>query len=151
MEKIVLKKLWIDGHYIEVTDEVYIAYIKGQRKMKYFEKDLKIEREIKDKDGNIKGVIPSREDSLERLIYDNSRQFSDDSKSVECEVQANAYTEKLHSALKQLTLDELGIIEMIFYENKKERDVAKILGISQAAVNKRKKRILEKLKKIIEN
>lgn len=146
-----MKKLWIDGHYIEVTDEVYIAYIKGQRKMKYFEKDLKIEREIKDKDGNIKGVIPSREDSLERLIYDNSRQFSDDSKSVECEVQANAYTEKLHSALKQLTLDELGIIEMIFYENKKERDVAKILGISQAAVNKRKKRILEKLKKIIEN
>lgn len=78
-----MKKLWIDGHYIEVTNEVYTAYTKGQRKMKYFEKDLKVEHVLKDKNGNVTGVIPSREDSLERLMNDNSIQFYDVSKSVE--------------------------------------------------------------------
>ena len=42
-----MKELWIDGHFIEVTDEVYAAYVKGQRKIDYFEKDLKTERVIK--------------------------------------------------------------------------------------------------------
>ena len=55
-----MKELWIDGHFIEVTDEVYTAYVKGQRKMNYFEKDLKTERVIKEKDGSIKEIVPSR-------------------------------------------------------------------------------------------
>ena len=90
-----MKELWIDGHFIEVTDEVYAAYVKGQRKIDYFEKDLKTERVIKEKDGSIKEIVPSREDSLNRLIDDNSMQFSYDSKSVECEVEINVDLEKL--------------------------------------------------------
>lgn len=144
-----MKKLWIDGHYIEVTNEVYIAYTKGQRKMKYFEKDLKVEHVFKDKNGNITGVIPSREDSLERLMNDNSIQFYDVSKSVECSAQINDYIENLHIAMQELTSEELNIIKMLFYDEMTERDTAKILGISQAAVNKKKHRILKKLKKII--
>ena len=146
-----MKELWIDGHFIEVTDEVYAAYVKGQRKIDYFEKDLKTERVIKEKDGNIKEIVPSREDSLNRLIDDNSMQFSYDSKSVECEVEINIDLEKLHIALQQLTAEELDIITKVFFENMTEREIAKLLGISQVAVNKRKHRILEKLKKIIEN
>lgn len=134
-----------------MTDEVYTAYVKGQRKMDYFEKDLKTEHIIKEKDGSIKKIVPSREDSLDRLIDDNSMQFSDDSKSVECEVQINIYLEKLHIALQQLTAEELEIIIKVFFENMTEREIAKLLGISQVAVNKRKHRILEKLKKIIQN
>ncbi|MCI6651963.1 MAG: sigma-70 family RNA polymerase sigma factor [Ruminococcus sp.] len=144
-----MKKLWIDGHYIEVTNEVYIAYTKGQRKMKYFEKDLKVEHVLKDENGNITGIIPSREDSLERLIDDNSIQFYDISKSVECSAQINDDVENLHIAMKELTSEELNIIKMLFYDEMTERDTAKILGISQAAVNKKKHRILKKLKKII--
>ncbi|MDD6990120.1 sigma-70 family RNA polymerase sigma factor [Ruminococcus sp.] len=146
-----MKKLWIDGHYIEVTNEVYIAYTKGQRKMKYFEKDLKVEHVFKDKNGNITGVIPSREDSLERLMNDNSIQFYDVSKSVECSAQINDDVENLHIAMQELTTEELNIIKMLFYDEMTERDTAKILGISQAAVNKKKHRILKKLKKIIKN
>lgn len=144
-----MKKLWIDGHYIEVTNEVYIAYTKGQRKMKYFDKDLKVEHVFKDKNGNITGVIPSREDSLERLMNDNSIQFYDVSKSVECSAQINDDIENLHIAMQELTSEELNIIKMLFYDEMTERDTAKILGISQAAVNKKKHRILKKLKKII--
>lgn len=144
-----MKRLWIDGHYIEVTDEVYIAYVKGQRKMQYFEKDLKTEHVIKDKDGNITDIIPSREDSLDRLMNDNSIQFYDISESVESLAQINDEVENLHIAMQELTSEELNIIKMLFYDEMTERDTAKILGISQAAVNKRKHRILKKLKKII--
>lgn len=117
--------------------------------MKYFEKDLKVEHVFKDKNGNITGVIPSREDSLERLMNDNSIQFYDVSKSVECSAQINDDIENLHIAMQELTSEELNIIKMLFYDEMTERDTAKIRGISQAAVNKKKHRILKKLKKII--
>ena len=38
------KRIWIRGQYVEVTDEVYRAYMQGDRKMRYFENDLKTER-----------------------------------------------------------------------------------------------------------
>lgn len=62
------KKIWIRGQFVEVTDEVYAAYMKGDRKIRYFENDLKTGRTVKDKDGNIKQTLPSREDSLDRLM-----------------------------------------------------------------------------------
>ena len=144
-----MKQLWINGEYVDVTDEIYTVYFKGQRKMSYFEKDLKSERVIKDKSGDIKKIIPSREDSLDRLLSDNKRQFSDDNESVESVVQMNNEIDKLHNALNQLSADEWAIIKMLFYDEMSERDTAKVLGISQVAVNKRKHRILKKLKKII--
>ena len=144
-----MKQLWINGEYVDVTDEIYTVYLKGQRKMNYFEKDLKSERVIKDENGEIKKIIPSREDSLDRLLSDTQRQFSDDSESVESIIQNNDEIDKLHNALKQLSDDEWAIIKMLFYDEMSERDTAKVLGISQVAVNKRKHRILKKLKKII--
>ena len=144
-----MKQLWINGAYVYVTDEIYTVYLKGQRKMNYFEKDLKSERVIKDENGEIKKIIPSREDSLDRLLSDTQRQFSDDSESVESIIQNNDEIDKLHNALKQLSDDEWAIIKILFYDEMSERDTAKVLGISQVAVNKRKHRILKKLKKII--
>ena len=38
------KRIWIRGQFVEVTDEVYRAYMQGDRKMRYFENDLKTER-----------------------------------------------------------------------------------------------------------
>ena len=35
------KRIWVRGQYVEVTDEVYMAYTQGDRKMRYFENDLK--------------------------------------------------------------------------------------------------------------
>ena len=77
------KKIWVSGQTIEVTDAVYEAYMKGDRKMRYFENDLKAERIRLDEDGQIKQIILSREDSLDRLMDDNAEQFSDRHESVE--------------------------------------------------------------------
>lgn len=66
------KHIWIDGQLIEVTDEIYSVYMKGDRKMRYFEADLKSERVILDEDGHVLQTVPSHEDSLDRLMDDNA-------------------------------------------------------------------------------
>lgn len=59
-------------------------------------------------------------------------------------------TDKLKSALPLLAEDEQKLIREIFYENLSERTLAEEYGVSQVAIHKRKVKILEKLKKIME-
>lgn len=84
------KRIWIRGQFVEVTDEVYRAYMQGDRKMRYFENDLKTERFVLGKEGQVVQIIPSREDSLDRLVDENARQFSDEQESVESVVLPQA-------------------------------------------------------------
>lgn len=137
------KKIWVSGQTIEVTDAVYEAYMKGDRKMRYFENDLKAERILLDEDGQIKQIILSREDSLDRLMDDNAEQFSDRHESVEDMVLRKISVERLHTALSTLSEKERELIETLFFEEKTERDVASAMGISQPAVHKQKNKILK--------
>ena len=143
------RKLWVNGQFIEVSEEVYQVYMQGDRKMRYFETDLKTERTILAEDGTVQRVIPSREDSLDRLMDDNARQFSDAGESVEDAVLRKIAEDELHRALEKLTDEEYALVYALFFEGKTERDYAKELGVSQVAVHKKKQRILKKLKEII--
>lgn len=144
------KRVWVSGQYIEVTDVVYDAYMKGDRKIRYFENDLKTERVLMDTDGHIKQIIPSREDSLDRLMDDNAEQFTDHHESVEDMVLRKVSAEKLYQALTELSEKERGLIVALFFEEKTERELAIVLGISQPAVHKQKNKILKKLKTFLE-
>ena len=144
------KKIWVRGQFVEVTDEVYAAYMRGDRKMRYFVPDLKCERPVYGSNGEIKRVLPSREDSLDRLMEENARQFAANAESVEDVVFRKLMADKLHTALMQLTKEERDLIYALFFDEKTESEVAKALGISQQAVHKRKNRILKKLKNFFE-
>ena len=130
------KKIWIRGQFIEVTDEVYTAYMKGDRKIRYFENDLKTGRTVKDKDGNIKQILPSREDSLDRLMEDNAQQFPDSHESVEDIVIQKISLEKLHMALSKLSKKDRQLIYALFYEEKTERDYGRIVSKRQKRYRK---------------
>lgn len=145
------KRIWIRGQFIEVTDEVYAAYMQGDRKMRYFENDLKSERTVLDKDGQVERVIPSREDSLDRLMDENARQFSHSDESVENVVFRKMEQDKLHTALSRLSPEEQSLIWALFFEERSESELAAELGISQPAVYKRKIKILKKLKLFLGN
>ena len=145
------KRLWVSGQFVEVTDEVYDAYMKGDRKMRYFESDLKEERFLMGEKGQIKQVIPSREDSLDRLMDDNAEQFADRRESVEDMVLRRISIERLYKLLGTLTEKERKLIEALFFEEKTEREVALSLGISQPAVHKQKNKILKKLRLFLKN
>ena len=58
----------LNGQIFEVNKEPYDTYYKGQRKEKYFTYDLKQEHTRVDKETGEIIVIPSREDSYERLL-----------------------------------------------------------------------------------
>ena len=141
------KRIWIRGQFVEVTDEVYRAYMQGDRKMRYFENDLKTERFVLGKEGQVVQIIPSREDSLDRL---GARQFSDEQESVESVVLHKLEVDRLHTALSLLTPEERALIQALFFDERKESELAVELGISQPAVYKRKMKILKKLKIFLE-
>ena len=141
------KRIWIRGQFVEVTDEVYRAYMQGDRKMRYFENDLKTERFVLGKEGQVVQIIPSREDSLDRLVDENARQFSDEQESVESVVLHKLEVDRLHTALSP---EERALIQALFFDERKESELAVELGISQPAVYKRKMKILKKLKIFLE-
>ena len=140
------KRIWIRGQYVEVTDEVYRAYMQGDR----FENDLKTERFVLGKEGQVVQIIPSREDSLDRLVDENAQQFSDEQESVESVVLHKLEVDRLHTALSLLTPEERALIQALFFEEKTERQYADELGVYRNAVHVRKMKALKKLKKILE-
>ena len=101
------------------------AYMQGDRKMRYFENDLKTERFVLGKEGQVVQIIPSREDSLDRLVDENARQFSDEQESVESVVLHKLEVDRLHTALSLLTPEERALIQALFFEEKTERQICR--------------------------
>lgn len=144
-------KIWINGQAVTVNDAVYAAYMQGDRKNRYFENDLKMERVIRNKDGSIKEILPSRENSLDRLMDDNAAQYADAHESVEDAAFRRITAETLYAALEKLSAAERALMIAVYFDGKTERDLAMVIGISQPAVHKQKNRILKKLKVFLEN
>lgn len=116
--------------------------------MKYIEADLKEEAFIEDQQKRIARFIPSREDSYERLLEEERQQFSDGSDMEEL-VLLREDIFRLRRALLLLEEEEAELIKALYFRGLSERDYGKSIGISQKGVNKRRKRVLNKLYKII--
>lgn len=136
--------------YPNTNKEVLDVLKVTERKMRYQEYDLKTEKFIVDSENNKVTVIPSREDSYERLL-DIGVQFEEKAPGVEEQMLGRMEAEQLHKELSFLSADEQYLIQEIYFHERTERDLAKELGYSQNAINKRKKRILDKLRRLMEN
>ena len=136
--------------YPNTNKEVLDVLKVTERKMQYQEYDLKTEKFIVDSENNKVTVIPSREDSYERLL-DIGVQFEEKAPGVEEQMLGRMEAEQLHKVLSFLSADEQYLIQEIYFHERTERDLAKELGYSQNAINKRKKRILDKLRRLMEN
>lgn len=93
-------------------------------------------------------VIPSREDSYERLL-EAEKQFAEEAENVEETAVRAVVLEKLNEALHTLTEEETSIIQALFYQEISEAELAKKLGIARTTLQSRKYKILEKLKKML--
>lgn len=138
----------LDGQAYEVSRELYEAYYKGRRKEKYFTHDLKQERTKVDKDTGQITVIPSREDSYERLLA-AEKQFAEEAEDIENAAIRAVMLEKLNKALHTLTAEETEIIHALFYQEISEVELARQMGIARTTLQSRKYKILEKLKKLL--
>ena len=91
--------------------------------------------------------MPSREDSFERLL-EQDKQFAASGVSVEEQAVLSVWLKEL---LQCLSADERVILHKLYFEDKSERNVSIELGISKTALHHRKVKLLQKLKKILEN
>ena len=137
--------LYIDGQAVPVSEQIYRVYQHYERKEEYFSYDLKTEKFQKD----TASFLPSREDSYERLL-EKDRQFAAPGKNVEQLALEHLEAEQIRFCLAQLNEDEQELIFLLFYQEKTEQEVGNILHISHQAVNKRKRVLLLKLRKIFE-
>ncbi len=135
--------------YPKASEEVIEVLRETERKMQYQEYDLKAEQTIIDQDAQEIRVIPSREDSYERLLEEHNLS-ADEQADVETIVLRKILQKQLHEAIRNLEEEEQYLIIQLFFMDRSERELAEELGLSQKAVNKRRHKILGKLKKFLE-
>lgn len=81
--------------------------------------------------------------------FESFQEFRTENDDVERRVIQNIKFEKLYSCLNELSEDERRLIFAIYFENKTENEVAYFLHTTQQNINKKKRRILCKLNKLL--
>ena len=116
---------------------------KSDRKMKYMEVDLKSEQRRKNAENGAESYVPSKEDSLERLVYSAKCQFAEDA-VIRIDDLCH-----LRAALDQLSEEERFLIYALFFDERSERELEEMMGVHRMTLHNRKIRILQKLKKML--
>ena len=123
---------------IEVSEKIRTYYNRTQWNIDDNNKSFyKHEIQFSALKGNINGEL------------ENFQEFRTENDDVERRVIQNIKCEKLYSCLNELSDDERRLIFAIYFENKTENEVAYFLHTTQQNINKKKRRILCKLNKLL--
>ena len=129
--------LYVKGKEVKVSEEVYKAYWKITEHEKYLiKKDWK------------NNVIPFSALDYDGHFVDN---IIDERVDLEKIVEVKMQIEELNKALATLTKKEKELIEAIFYKEESLRSIGKKEKVSYQAIGKRRDKILEKLRKLLED
>lgn len=131
-------KYYVDGKEIELSEEV----------KNIFEEARKAEQKILRKEKRY-GVYLSSTFVENKHIDLDDILFSED--DVKEKVIKNEIISLVRQALTKFGSDELEIIKLLIDEQLTEREISKILGISQVAVHKKKHKIYNKLKTLLKD
>ena len=128
--------IYVRGKAVPVSEEVYKTYWKITEHEKYLQrKDWKY------------GVIPFSALDHDGHFVDN---IIDEKIDLEKIVEVKMQIEELNKALATLTEEERDIITAIFFKEESLRSIGERKNRSYQAIGKRRDKILEKLKKILE-
>ena len=126
---------------LEVPEKEYKDFYKSARRQRYLTEEAII-------NGAISINVPLRnEDDSEEMPEDI---IADQSQSVEEQAEMMILLDEIHAAISLLSEGEQKLIQEIFFDEMTERDLAGIYEVPQVAIHKRKKRILRKLRNILE-
>ena len=129
--------IYVRGKAVPVSEEVYKAYWKITEHEKYLQrKDWKYD------------VIPFSAMDYDGHFVDN---IIDERIDLEKIVEVKMQIEELNKALATLTKKERELIEAIFYKEESLRSIGKKEEVSYQAIGKRRDKILEKLRKLLED
>jgi RNA polymerase sigma factor (sigma-70 family) len=139
------KEIKIGKLLVPVTDEIYREYYKMKRRERYLEQDIKVGRIDINPETREPVFIPSKEDSIERLM-DIGQDFAAE-ENLEDIVADKAMLLILQEALKELDREDMALIENIYYKNLTVRKIAEETNVSHVTIVKKHKKVLDKLKK----
>ena len=129
--------LYVKGKAVPVSEEVYKAYWKITEHEKYLQrKDWKhnvILFSALDHDGHFEDNIIDEKIDLEKIV------------------EVKMQIEELNKALATLTEEERDIITAIFFREESLRSIGERKNRSYQAIEKRRDKILEKLRKLLED
>ena len=129
--------LYVKGKAVPVSEEVYKAYWKITEHEKYLQrKDWKhnvISFSALDHDGHFVDNIIDEKIDLEKIV------------------EVKMQIEELNKALAILTKEERDLIEAIFFREESLKSIGEKEKVTHQAIGKRRDRILEKLRKILED
>ena len=134
--------LYIDGQKVPVSEQVYKAYWEYTEKERYFMGKPKQESFVYDPEEEIAALLPSREDSYERLLETN-QQFTTADSPVEEQAVASIW---LDSLMRDLSEEEREIIRQLYFLDKSEREACAALHLARTTFQRRKAALLEKLR-----
>ena len=128
----------VQGCLLEVVREQYTDFYRDKERWRYLKK-----LDTNHKLLSLEGFIDSEGNVLDFVI--------DETVDVAETVVRAVMVDRLKAALPLLSDSEQTLIQAIFFEELSEREVGLRLGVTQSVVNKRKAKILAKLRKIMEN
>ena len=128
----------LHGMLMEVTPEQYRDFYKARRRQKYL-----YERSRENRDISIDMLTTEQFNGADILVSDG--------RDIEEQVAYKLLLDKLHSCLALLTEEERELIYALFFGEKTEREWSAETGIPQKTINNRKRKILLKLKALLEN
>jgi DNA-directed RNA polymerase specialized sigma24 family protein len=143
------KKTNYRARYPGLGEEIIEFLQQSDRKIKYYQYDLKSEQYKIDYAKGTITYLPSREDSYDRLMEEN-RQFVSEAEHVEDISVKAVMIEKMLGCLKLLAPEEHELITELFFKCKSEHQLSAETGIPRMTLHDRKVRILGKLKKAME-
>ena len=157
--------LKIRGQEVEVSEEVYRAYVRPiraeQRQKRRQWKCQKLSEtgghyvRCKERCENCPyylagnsalGNVTSLDKLVDCEVEIEDRESDLEANYIEREMQEEEYA-NLHAAIATLTRKEQRLINLIYFEGKTIDEVGAILGVSHQAISKAKKKIIEKIRK----
>ena len=128
----------VQGCLLEVVREQYADFYKEKERWRYLKK-----LDTNYKLLSLEGFTDSEGNVLDFVV--------DEAVDIAETVVHAVMVDRMKTAMLLLSDSEQALIQAIFFEKLSEREVGLRLGITQSVVNKRKAKILAKLRKIIEN
>ena len=128
--------LYVRGQKVRVSEDIYKVYWREREREKYLEQvdrknHLLLFSQL-DHDGHFVESLADKTIDVEKII------------------ETQMMIETLRSAISKLNSEERDIIERLYFNDETIRSVAKVKSITHPALIKRRNKILEKLKKFIE-
>lgn len=128
----------IQGQLIEVSPDVYYAYFR-MRRQEQWQEEKKKEHKV---------VSYDALDTSETQGIENIEDITEP--TMEEIVAARELRDRVRNTIALLPKAERELIQAIYYNKLSEREVAAREGVSQNKINKQRKKILSKIKLLLE-